>query len=86
MGCIYQRGRVYWIKYSRAGRAYFESSGSTKHEDAKRLLRLREGDIARGGCPSPLASAGCGSARPLRASSPSTGPTGASRLAIWSGG
>ena len=48
MGCIYQRGRVYWIKYSRAGRAYFESSGSTKHEDAKRLLRRREGDIERG--------------------------------------
>ena len=48
MGCIYQRGRVYWIKYSREGRAYFESSGSTKHEDAKRLLRLREGDIERG--------------------------------------
>ena len=48
MGCIYQRGRVYWIKYSREGRAYFESSGSTKHGDAKRLLRLREGAIERG--------------------------------------
>ena len=48
MGCIYQRGRVYWIKYSREGRAYYESSGSRKHEDAKRLLRLREGDIERG--------------------------------------
>ena len=48
MGCIYKRGRIYWIKYSRAGRGYYESSGSTKHEDAKRLLRLREGAIARG--------------------------------------
>ena len=48
MGCIYQRGQVYWIKYSREGRAYYESSGSQKHEDAKRLLRLREGDIERG--------------------------------------
>ena len=48
MGCIYKRGKVYWIKYSRAGRGYYESSGSTKHEDAKRLLRLREGDNERG--------------------------------------
>ena len=48
MGCIYQRGRVYWIKYSREGRAFYESSGSKKHDDAKRLLRLREGDIERG--------------------------------------
>jgi len=48
MGCIYKRGKTYWIKYSRNGRPYFESSGSKKHEDAKRLLRLREGDIARG--------------------------------------
>lgn len=51
MGCIYKRGKTYWIKYSRNGRPYFESSGSKKHEDAKRLLRLREGDIARVGCP-----------------------------------
>ena len=48
MGCIYKRGKTYWINYSRNGRPYFESSGSKKHEDAKRLLRLREGDIARG--------------------------------------
>jgi len=48
LGCIYKRGRIYWIKYSRAGRGYYESSGSRKHEDAKRLLRLREGDMARG--------------------------------------
>ena len=48
MGCIYKRGKTYWIKYSRDGRGYYESSGSTKHEDAKRLLRLREGDIEKG--------------------------------------
>ncbi len=48
MGCIYQRGRIWWVKYSRCGRGYFESSGSRKKEDAKRLLRLREGDIERG--------------------------------------
>ena len=48
MGCIYQRGRIWWIKYSRGGRGYYESSGSRKKEAAKRLLRLREGDIERG--------------------------------------
>ena len=48
MGCIYQRGRTWWIKYSRAGRGYYESSGSRKHADAKRLLRLHEGDGERG--------------------------------------
>lgn len=48
MGSIYQRGNVYWIKYHRQGRPFYESSGSTAHEDAKRLLQLREGDIARG--------------------------------------
>ena len=59
MGCIYQRGRIFWIKYSRAGRAYFESSGSKRHEDAKRLLRLREGAIERGvpGQPAPRSDA-----------------------------
>jgi integrase len=48
VGCIYKRGRIYWVKYSRTGRAYYESSGSKKHEDARRLLRLREGDIEKG--------------------------------------
>ena len=48
MGCIYKRGATWWIKYSRNGRPYFESSGSKKKEEATRLLRLREGDIARG--------------------------------------
>ena len=52
MGCIYKRGTTYWIKYSRNGRPYFESARSTKKEEATRILRLREGDIARApGCP-----------------------------------
>ena len=42
MGHLYQRGTVWWIKYSRAGRAFYESSGSTKHAEGKRLLKLRE--------------------------------------------
>lgn len=48
MGCIYRRGTTWWIKYSRNGRQNFESSGSERKEDATNLLRLREGDIARG--------------------------------------
>ena len=36
------------VKYSRNGRPYFESAHSTRKEEATRLLRLREGDIARG--------------------------------------
>lgn len=48
MGQIKRRGRVYWVRYYRDGRRFEESSGSTKETDARRLLRLREGDIERG--------------------------------------
>ncbi len=48
MGSIYKRGNVWWVKYHRSGRPFYESSGSAVHEDAKNLLKLREGDIARG--------------------------------------
>jgi integrase len=50
MGYIYkQKGsRNFWIKYYRNGQPYRESSGSEKESDAKRLLQIREGDIARG--------------------------------------
>jgi integrase len=48
MGMLYKRGAVWWIKYYRNGRGMRESSHSSKEGDAKRLLRLREGDIERG--------------------------------------
>jgi integrase len=48
MGQIRKRGHVYWVRYYRDGRRYEESSRSGKHEDAVRLLRVREGDIAKG--------------------------------------
>ena len=51
MGCIYRRGKVYWVKYYRNGRAYQESSGSDKKGAAKWLLRQREGEISKGGIP-----------------------------------
>ena len=59
MGSIYKRrrkgedgtwreGPILWIKYYRDGKPFRESSGSTLENVAKRLLRTREGDIARG--------------------------------------
>jgi len=51
MGSIYKRGQTYWIKYSRHGKPYYESSRSHKETDAKRLLKEREGEIAQGKMP-----------------------------------
>jgi integrase len=48
MGCIYQRGGIYWIKYYSKGRPYQESTRSDSESEAKRLLKLREGEIAEG--------------------------------------
>jgi len=41
-------GNVWWIKYYRNGKPVRESSESTKETEAKKLLRLREGDVAKG--------------------------------------
>lgn len=48
MGALKKRGNVWWIRYYRAGKRYEESSGSPKREQARTLLRLREGDSAKG--------------------------------------
>jgi integrase len=48
MGEIRRRGRIYWIRYYRAGRRYEESAHSDKRADAVELLKIREGDIAKG--------------------------------------
>jgi hypothetical protein len=42
---VYKRGNIWWIRYSRNGRQGRESSKSTKFDDAKRLLKRREGEI-----------------------------------------
>ena len=47
-GHIYKRGNVYWIKYYRDGKPYYESSKSSKEAEAKRLLRQRLGQISEG--------------------------------------
>jgi integrase len=48
MGQLMKRGDMWWIRYYRDGRRYAESARSRKETDARRLLRLREGDIERG--------------------------------------
>lgn len=48
MGELKQRGRIWWVRYSRNGKRHEESSGSDKKNVARDLLRDREGDIARG--------------------------------------
>lgn len=47
MGSISKRGNVYWIKYYCAGKPYRESTHSDKESEAKRLLKLREGQVMR---------------------------------------
>jgi integrase len=51
VGRIYKRGNVWWIKYYRTGKPYYESSRSYKEADAKRLLKKREGEISEGKLP-----------------------------------
>jgi integrase len=45
MGSIFQRGSIYWIKFYRAGKPYRESTHSDNENDAKRLLKSREGQV-----------------------------------------
>jgi hypothetical protein len=53
MGQIRKRGGVWWIRYYRDGRRYEESARTDKKEEARDLLRTREGDIAKGAPISP---------------------------------
>lgn len=46
MGSIYKQGKIFWIKFYRAGKPYRESSRSKRETDAKRLLKVREGQVA----------------------------------------
>lgn len=52
MGCIYRRGKNYWIKYYRHGKQFSEATHSDKLEVAKRILKMREGEISQGKMPS----------------------------------
>lgn len=48
MGELRKRGRVWWIRYCRHGRRYEESAHTDKYEVARDLLRVREGEVAKG--------------------------------------
>lgn len=50
MGCIYRHKgrRTWWVKYRSAGAWQYESSHSNRRGEAVKLLRLREGDTAKG--------------------------------------
>ena len=48
MGLIYKRGEIFWIKYYRHGKPFYESTRSNKETDAKKRLKLREGQIEEG--------------------------------------
>ena len=47
-GSVYQRGAVWWIKYYRDGKPFWESSQSKKQTDAERLLVQRRAEIFNG--------------------------------------
>ena len=51
MGSLYQRGKIWWIKYYHRGNALRESSKSESKMVARSLLALREGEIAEGKVP-----------------------------------
>ena len=51
MGMMYQRGKVWWIKYYRNGKYYRESSNSRVKKVAEGLLKRREGEAAIGRIP-----------------------------------
>ena len=48
MGEIRRRGRIFWIRYYRDGRRFEESARTDKFEKARDLLKVREGDVAKG--------------------------------------
>ena len=48
MGSLYQRGHVWWLKYREHGRVIRESSGTAKETVARRMLKVREGDVEHG--------------------------------------
>jgi len=51
MGSIYKRGAVFWIQYYRNGKPYRETAKTKKENEAKRFLKIREGEIANGKIP-----------------------------------
>src|SRR5689334_20249337 len=46
MGCIYRRGKTYWLQFYGRGLPIYESAAPTAYEAATRLLRHRVGAVA----------------------------------------
>jgi integrase len=55
MGELRQRGRIWWMRYYRNGQRFEESARTTKYEEARDQLRMKEGEIAKGVPVSPKA-------------------------------
>jgi len=47
-GSIYRCGVVWWVKYYRDGKRFYESSESPKYSDAQRLLAQRRAELVSG--------------------------------------
>jgi integrase len=47
-GCVYQRGDVWWLKYSRYGRSYRESTHTSDKRKAEKMLKIRLAEITSG--------------------------------------
>jgi len=56
LGSLYRRGdtKFIWIAYYKDGKQFLESTRSESEDYAKRLLKLREGEIAQGKQPAVL--------------------------------
>lgn len=48
LGGVFQRGRVWWVRWSCGGTEYRQSSESEKEADAVRLLKKKLGEVGRG--------------------------------------
>lgn len=48
MGHLYQRGKVWWIKYYISGRPVRETTGTEHEPEARRILKAKEGRVAAG--------------------------------------
>jgi hypothetical protein len=48
MGSLYRRGKIWWLQTYQAGRAVRECTGTSDKAEARRLLKEREGQIAKG--------------------------------------
>jgi integrase len=48
VGCVYKRGKIWWVAYYQHGKQVQESARTTSQTEAKRLLKEREGKVATG--------------------------------------